>query len=284
MIVNATKILNCTKTYKYAIPQFNINNLEWTRFILEECNKRFSPVILGVSESTIDYMGGYKLVVNIIKDLIKELNISVDVVIHLDHASSVKSCINAIDSGFTSVMIDASKYDIEKNIEMTKEVVSYASNKNVSVEAELGHVGLNTEQLNEVNVGDALRFVNETNIDFFAPAIGNIHGIYNSDVNLNYDKLKKLNDQIDIPLVLHGASGIKEKDIKKCIDYGISKVNINTDLQLAWSKSLRSYINENPNVYDPRKIIKSGEKNIKNTIKNWLEVLGGKNETNKNRR
>ena len=273
MIVSATKILNEAKKNRYAIPHFNINNLEWTRFILEECIKNNCPVILGVTESTISYMGGYKLVVDIIKDLVEELNIDIDVVIHLDHASSVESCTKAIDSGFTSVMIDASIYDIDKNITITKEVVKYAHDRGISVEAELGHVGVNTEELNEVDVGSALYFVKETNVDFFAPAIGNVHGIYKGDVNLNYEKLEKLNEIISIPLVLHGASGINEEDIKKCISYGISKVNINTDLQLAWSKSLRKYLNEFIDIYDPRDIIKSGEKELKATIKTWINLL-----------
>lgn len=273
MIVSATKILECAKKNKYAIPQFNINNLEWTRYILEECNRNNSNVILGVTESAISYMGGYKLIVDIIKDLVEELNINIDVVIHLDHASSVDSCQKAIDNGFTSVMIDGSIYDLSKNIEITKEVVKYAHERNVSVEAELGHIGLNTETLNEVNVDNALYFVNETNIDFFAPAIGNIHGIYVDKINLNFNKLRQLNEKLSIPLVLHGASGIDDENIKKCIKNGISKVNINTDLQISWSTSLREYLKENEDIYDPRLIIKSGEKAMKKAIKHKLEVL-----------
>ena len=269
MIVNSHDILINAKNKKIAIPHFNINNLEWTRYILEECNNNNCPVILGVSEGAIKYMGGTKTVVSIVKSLDKELNIKVPVVIHLDHGSSVEICKKAIDDGFTSVMIDASLYDIEENIKMTKEVVEYANRHSVTVEAELGHIG----DTNYTNVDEAIRFVKETNIDSLAPAIGTVHGIYKSKPNLDIDLCNRLNKEISVPLVLHGGSGLDDSTLKKVINAGISKVNINTELQMVWSDSVRKYLKENNEVYDPRKIISSGEEAIKKVIKNKISIL-----------
>ena len=164
MIVNAKKMLEDAKVNKYAVPHFNINNLEWTRYILEECNRLKSPVILGVSEGAIRYMGGYKVVANLVKNLDEELNIQIPVAIHLDHGSSVESCKKAVDAGFTSVMIDASKYSLEENIDMTKQVVEYARIKNITIEAEIGHIGGSEDNMSSeiayAKVDDALKLYN----------------------------------------------------------------------------------------------------------------------------
>lgn len=269
MIVNSHEILNKAKKNKVAIPHFNINNLEWTKYILEECNANNSPVILGVSESAIKYMGGVKTVVSIIRSLDDELNIKIPVVIHLDHGSSVEICKEAINAGFTSVMIDASNYPLEENIKITKEVVDYAEKYTVSVEAELGHIDNNSY----TNVEEAKRFVKETGIDSLAPAIGTLHGIYKDKPNLNIDLCNELNKQIPVPLVLHGGSGLDDITLKKVINAGISKININTELQVAWSNALKKYLKENGTVYDPRKIISSGEKAIKEVIRKKIDIF-----------
>lgn len=271
MIVNSRDLLIRAKKNKIAIPQFNINNLEWAKYILEECNINNSPVILGVSESAIKYMGGCKTVVNMIRALDSDLNIKVPVVIHLDHGSTIEICKEAIDSGFTSVMIDASSYPLEENIRMTKEVVDYAEKFTVTVEAELGSIG--TDSNHYTKVDDAKIFVQETNVDSLAPAIGTVHGIYTEKPNLDIELCNKLNKEISIPLVLHGGSGLDDLTLKKVINAGISKININTELQIAWSNALKKYLNENGTVYDPRKIISSGEKEIKKVIRNKINIL-----------
>lgn len=276
MIVNSKDILLKAKKDKYAIPHFNTNNLEWTRFILEECNEMNIPVIIGVSESSIKYMGGYKVVVDLIKDLDEALKIKIPVVIHLDHGSSFESVKKAIDNGFTSVMIDASRNNLDDNINITKKVVEYAKKFDVTVEAEIGIIGGKEESIEKntiyTKVEEVMKFVKETNIDSLAPSIGNAHGIYKEKPNLNFELIKEINKLVNIPLVLHGASGISDEEIKKCISAGITKVNINTDLNLAWYNSVKKFINNN-DVYDVRKIILSGEDALKQCIKHKIIVL-----------
>lgn len=277
MIVNAKEMLEKARIGKYAIAHFNINNLEWTKFILEECQKLNSPVILGVSEGAIKYMGGYKVVSDMFKALYLELNIEVPVALHLDHGSSLEACIKAIDAGFTSVMIDASKYDLKTNIEITKEVVEYAKKYNVSVEAEVGHIGGTEDELSSelayAKVEDAVSLYNETKIDFLAPALGSVHGLYKGEPNLDFKKMKEISEITNAPLVLHGGTGIPDNLIKEAIKCGISKININTELQIVWTNSVREFLLNN-NEYDPRKVIKSGEQPMKEAIKNKLELLG----------
>lgn len=277
MLVNMTNMLKSAKEYKYAVAQFNINNLEWTRFILEANQELGVPVILGVSEGASKYMGGYITIVNMVKNLIDYLNITIDVVIHLDHGSSFESCKDAIDAGFTSVMIDASKYNLEENIEITKRVVDYAKQYNVSVEAEIGHIG-GTEDgvIKEIKYADpveCVRFCRETNIDCLAPALGSVHGPYKGDPKLEFNLMEEIKNKCDIPLVLHGGSGIYDSQIRKAIECGICKININTELQQVWSKAVREKLEIDKVLYDPRKIIKAGEMNIKNMIKEKVELF-----------
>lgn len=281
MLKNTKEMLEKARIGKYAIPHFNINNLEWTRFILEECEKNNSPVILGVSEGAAKYMGGFNVVSAMVKELDKSLKITVPVALHLDHGSSVESCIEAINNGFTSVMIDASKYDLETNIKMTQEVVEFAKKYNVTVEAEIGHIGGTEDgissELAYAKVEDAVKLYQETNIDSIAPALGSVHGIYKGEPKLDFDKMLEIANLTQIPLVLHGGSGIDDEKIKKAISSGICKLNINTELQMEWASAIRKFVNEN-NEYDPRKIIKSGESAIKKAIKNKIELLGSSNK------
>jgi len=270
MLVNSIKMLQDAKKGSYAIPQFNINNLEWTKYILEECQKNNVPVILGVSEGAAKYMGGFLVVTQMVKSLMKELDITIDVCLHLDHGSSFEKCKSAIDSGFTSVMIDASKYDIDENIRITKEVVDYAHSNGVSVEAEVGHIGGDEDGVSSdiyhATLEDCIKLYEETNIDSIAPALGSVHGLYKGLPNLNFERMSLINDTLDIPLVLHGGTGIPEKDIKKAISCGISKININTELQVSWHDAVMEFIKENPNVYDPRKVISSGQAALKQSV------------------
>lgn len=282
MLVNAKQIMMDAKEGHYAIPHFNINNLEWARFILEECEANKSPVILGVSEGAKKYMGGFYTVYNMVRGLISDLDISIPVVLHLDHGSTVEVCKEALENGFTSVMYDGSKLSLEENLKNTKEVVEYAKNYNASVEAEIGHIGGEEDGVADIlayaTVEDATRLGLETGIDFLAPALGSVHGIYKGEPKLDFVRMEKIKEITNLPLVLHGGSGIPDDLIKKGISCGICKLNINTELQQAWTKGVREFLSTNDTVYDPRKIIKSGEKSMKEAIKAKIELLGSNNK------
>lgn len=277
MLVNMKKMLNKAKENKYAVAHLNINNLEWARFILEECEANNSPVILGVSEGAVRYIGGYDVVSSIVKALIKDLEITIPVALHLDHGSSFEACKSAIDAGFTSVMIDASRFELDENIRITKEVVNYAHPKNVTVEAEIGHVGGEEDgianELMYAKVDECIIFANETNIDFLAPALGSVHGLYKGEPKLDFERMLEIKEKTNLPLVLHGGTGIPDEMIRKAIECGICKINVNTELQIAWSKAVREFLDANEKVYDPRKIIKSGEVAMKEAIKAKLTLL-----------
>lgn len=273
MLENMKNLLEQAKREHKAVPQFNINNLEWTKYILEECEVKKNPVILGVSEGAIKYIGGYKTTVNIVKGLIEDLNITIPVVIHLDHGSSYESCIKAIEAGFTSVMIDASKEPLDKNIKITKSLVDYAHKRDVTVEGEIGHIGLTNSEAIYTDVVSANNYVKETNVDALAPAVGSLHGVYLTEPKISFERIKEISEATNIPLVLHGGSGIPEETLHQAISLGISKLNINTALQVAWAKNVRIYLNQNNEIYDPRKIIGSGEKAIKEIVDYYIEFL-----------
>ena len=277
MFVNSKEILEKAKQGNYAVPHFNINNLEWTRYILEEMQELNSGVILGVSEGAIKYMGGVNVVTNLVKSLIKDLNIQIDVVLHLDHGSSFEICQKCIDAGFTSVMIDASHYPLLKNIEITKKVVEYAHDKNVTVEAEIGQIGGTEDGMEGKNYNakleDVIALVNSTHIDSVAPALGSVHGLYKGKPNLDFITMKKISENVSIPLVLHGGTGIPDNLIQEAIKNGINKININTELQIAWANEVRKFLKENETVYDPRKVISSGEKAVKNVVKEKTKLF-----------
>lgn len=280
MLVNFNEMLLKAKKEKYAVPHLNINDLEWAKYILEKCNELNIPVILGVSEGAAKYMGGYHAVAGMVKGLMEDLNIQIPVCLHVDHGSSKEACIKAIDAGFTSVMIDASRYPLAENIKITKEVVDYAHARGVSVEAEVGHIGGKedniTSSATNATLEDCLTLYENTKIDALAPALGSVHGFYKGEPNLDFATMKIINENLPIPLVLHGGTGIPEDKIKKAISCGISKININTDLQSVWSKAVRKFLEENQEVYDPRKIIGSGEQAIKTRIEQLVTLFGTK--------
>ncbi|MDD3340722.1 MAG: class II fructose-1,6-bisphosphate aldolase [Bacilli bacterium] len=274
MLTNMKEMLNTAKREKYAVPHFNINNLEWTKFILQVAEEERAPVILGVSESAIQYMGGYVTVSKTVEGLLSDLKITIPVVLHLDHGHDLISCKKAIDAGFTSVMIDASKKALEENIKETKEVVLYAEEKNVSVEAEIGHIGIGEASQEEyANIEECQKFVLETKVDALAPALGSAHGLYKGLPHLDFIRMKEIAEITGIPLVLHGGTGIADSDLQNSIQNGICKININTELQVVWAQAVRTYLTENETVYDPRKIIASGEKAMKEMIRYKLKVL-----------
>lgn len=277
MLINSVNLLKEAKEKHYAVAHFNINNLEWAKYILEEMNELQRPVILGVSEGAIKYMGGSYVVANLVKSLISDLNIEIPVVLHLDHGSSYESCKKCIDDGFTSVMIDASKKSLKENIEITRKVVSYAHMYNVSVEGEIGKIGGTEDELDAKSCNakkeDVIAYVESTGVDSVAPALGSVHGLYKGEPNLDFETMSEINQLVSTPLVLHGGTGIPNDKIKKAIFCGISKININTELQIAWASSIKEYIEKNKEVYDPRKIISSGEKAIKKCIKDKIRLF-----------
>ena len=278
MLVNFIEMLNKAKKEHYAVPQFNINNLEWTKYILEECKELNVPVILGVSEGAAKYMGGFNVVASMVKELVKSLNVETPVCIHLDHGTSKESCIKAIDAGFTSVMIDASRHELPENIRITKEVVEYAHAKNVSVEAEVGHIGGTEDNITATSTNATLEdckvLYENTQIDSLAPALGSVHGFYKGEPNLDFETMEIINNNLPIPLVLHGGTGIPADKIAKAISCGISKININTDLQAVWSNAVREKLENDKEVYDPRKVIGSGETAMKTRIKELVTLFG----------
>ena len=279
MLVNSKEILQKAKINHYAIPHFNINDLEWTKYILEECNRLNVPVILGVSDGAAKYMGGYKAIYGMVSGLIEDLGISIPVCLHVDHGC-VETCLKAIEAGFTSVMIDASKYDIEENINITKQVVDAAHKKNVTVEAEVGHIGgtednISSESMN-ATLDDCKKLYEATGIDSIAPALGSVHGFYKGEPNLDFEAMKIINENLPIPLVLHGGSGIPDEQIQRAIKSGIAKINVNTELQYAWSMSVRKFLNSDTKAYDPRKIIGSGEAAIKAKVSEKIRLFGTK--------
>ena len=280
MLVNFKEMLMKAKKENYAVPHLNINNLEWTKYILEKCNELNIPIILGVSEGAAKYMGGFHAIFGMVNGLIEDLNITIPVCLHVDHGSSKETCMKAIDAGFTSVMIDASRYALEENIKITKEVVDYAHARGVSVEAEVGHiVGAEDNIISTITnatLEDCLTLYENTKIDALAPALGSVHGFYKGEPNLDFETMKKISDSLPIPLVLHGGTGIPDDKIKKAISCGICKININTELQSVWSKAVRDYLSENKTVYDPRKIIGSGEAAMKNRIEEIVTLFGTK--------
>lgn len=286
-IVSAEEILKKAFRGKYAIPQFNINNLEWTKAILEESQLQKSPVILGASEGATKYMGGFNVVVNMIKGLVQDLKITIPVIIHLDHGSSFDSAKKAIDAGFTSVMYDGSLKSIEENVKQTKRVVKYAHLKKVSVEAEVGTVGGDEDGLkNKVNYAtlEDVKLIAKTGIDFLAASLGSVHGHYQGKPKLGFSEMKIYSKTINLPLVLHGGSGISDRLIKKAIASGESKININTELQEAYIKGIRKYISEKKDLkdyhgYDPRKLNKTyAIPFLKKEIRHKITLFGSKNK------
>jgi fructose-bisphosphate aldolase, class II len=278
MLINAKQMMIDAKDGHYAIPHFNINNLEWTRYILEECQELDEPVILGVSEGAVKYMGGYVTVANIVRGLMQDLDITIPVVLHLDHGT-YEGCFKAIDAGFTSVMYDGSRLPLDQNIANTKEVVNYAKDKDISVEAEIGAIGVAKDNLDNediyTKVEDAVK-MKETGIDFLAPALGSVHGIYKGEPKLDFTRMEEIKEATGLPLVLHGGSGIPDDMIRHAIDCGVTKLNVNTDLQIAWTKGVRELLNLDEEVYDPRKVIGAGKANLQQVVKDKVELLRNK--------
>ena len=286
MLVSAKEMLNKAKAGKYAVGQFNINNLEWTKAVLltaQECN---SPVILGVSEGAGKYMCGYTTIVGMVNGMINELGITVPVALHLDHGSyeHAKKCIEA---GFSSVMFDGSHYPIEENIEKTKELVAICEEKGLSLEAEVGSIGGEEDGVvgaGEVADPNECKMIADLGVTMLAAGIGNIHGKYPENwAGLSFDTLDEIQKLTGtMPLVLHGGTGIPADMIKKAISLGVSKINVNTECQLAFAEATRKYVEAGKDLvgkgFDPRKLLADGYEAIKATVKEKMELFGSVNK------
>ena len=282
MLVSAEEMLTKAKAGKYAVGQFNINNLEWTKAILLTAQELNSPVILGVSEGAGKYMCGYKTVVGMVNGMLEELNITVPVALHLDHGSyeGAKACIEA---GFSSIMFDGSHYPIEENVEKTKELVGICKDKGLSIEAEVGSIG--GEEDGVIGAGECAdpnecKMVADLGVTMLAAGIGNIHGKYPKNwAGLSFETLAAVQEKTGtMPLVLHGGTGIPEDMIKKAISLGVSKINVNTECQLAFQEATRAYIEAGKDLegkgFDPRKLLAPGTEAIKATVKEKMELFG----------
>ncbi len=285
MLVSAKKMLQEAKANHYAVGQFNINNLEWTKAVLSTAQENQSPVILGVSEGAGKYMGGYKTIVGMVNGMLEEMNITVPVALHLDHGS-FDACLKCIEAGFSSVMYDGSHEPISENMENTRKLVAICNEKGISLEAEVGAIGGEEDGV----VGDGefadpaeCKGIADLGVDFLAAGIGNIHGKYPANwPGLNFEVLDSIQQLTgDLPLVLHGGTGIPADMIQKAISLGVSKINVNTECQLSFAAAIRVYFEEKKDLegkgFDPRKILKPGVDAIKVTVKEKMELFGSIN-------
>ncbi len=286
MLVSAKEMLQKAKEGKYAVGQFNINNLEWTKSILLTAQELKSPVILGVSEGAGKYMCGYKTIVGMVEGMIEELGITVPVALHLDHGS-YEHALKVIEAGFSSVMFDGSHYPIEENIEKTKEIVRIAKEKGISVEAEVGSIGGEEDGVvggGEVADVEECKLIAGLGIDILAAGIGNIHGKYPENwAGLRFDVLEEISNATSpMPLVLHGGTGIPADMIKKAISLGVSKINVNTECQLSFAEATRKYIEAGKDLegkgFDPRKLLAPGAEAIKATVAEKIKLFGSENK------
>ena len=289
MLVSAKEMLNKAKAGHYAVGQFNINNLEWTKSILLAAEETRSPVILGVSEGAGKYMTGYKTVVGMVNGMLEELNISVPVALHLDHGS-YEGCYKCIEAGFSSIMFDGSHYPIEENIEKTKELVKVAKGKGMSIEAEVGSIG--GEEDGVIGRGECAdpkecKSVADLGVTMLAAGIGNIHGKYPENwEGLSFDTLDAIQQLTgDMPLVLHGGTGIPDDMIKKAISLGVAKINVNTECQIAFAEATRKYIEDGKDLegkgFDPRKLLAPGAEAIKDMVITKIKLFGSEGKADK---
>ncbi|MFC7392756.1 class II fructose-1,6-bisphosphate aldolase [Scopulibacillus cellulosilyticus] len=274
-LVSMKDMLIKAKEDRYAVGQFNINSLQWAQAILQAAEEERAPVIVAASDRLVDYLGGFKTIAAMIKNLVKEMAITVPVALHLDHGMSVERCKKAIDAGFTSVMIDGSHYPIDENIAMTKQVVDYAHPYQISVEAEVGTVGGMEDGLiggiKYADPNECFRIVNEAGIDALAAALGSVHGPYQGEPKLGFDQMKQISEITGVPLVLHGGSGIPDYQIRKAIELGHAKINVNTECLQAWTNAVREVLANDCEVYDLRTITIPGKEAIIATVKGKIK-------------
>lgn len=280
-LVSMKDMLQTALEGKYAVGQFNLNNLEFTQAILQAAQIEQAPVILGVSEAYIPYMGGLPCIAGMVKALIEHYGITVPVALHLDHGSSYEVCMKAIHAGFTSVMIDASHHSLQHNIEVTRQVTQAAHVLGVSVESELGRI---TGREDDLVVDDAdgmyavaqdcVTMVQETGIDCLAPALGSVHGPYRGQPKLGFERMAEIKELTGVPLVLHGGSGLPDDEIRQAIACGTAKINVNTDNQIACTATIRTFLNDHPDAYDPRNYLIPAREAIIASVRAKIQLFG----------
>ncbi|EIA19809.1 class II fructose-1,6-bisphosphate aldolase [Listeria fleischmannii] len=279
--VSMTHLLKEAKKDGYAVGQFNINGELWVQAILRAAERLKSPVILASSDRIVDYLGGFKTIVQMVRSLTDEMKITVPVVLHLDHGQTVERCIAAIDAGYSSVMYDGSSLPIAENILNTKKVTDYAHKKFVSVEAEVGSVGGMEDGLiggiKYADLEECKRLVKEANVDALAAALGSVHGKYQGEPVLGFPEMNAISEAVQIPLVLHGASGIPLNQLKKAIQFGHAKININTECNLAFRKTLQETLVENPDVFEPRALLLPSMMAIQNVVEEKMREFDSVN-------
>lgn len=280
-IVSMKQMLNTAREKKYAVGQFNVNNLEFAQAFLQAAKEENFPVILGISETAARNLGGFALIVNMVKELAKGYDVSVPIAIHLDHSSSLESCVKAIHAGFTSVMIDGSHLSLEENIALTRSVVEVAKEFDVSVEAEIGRIaGEEDGIVVDESLGthgaskDCEKFVFETEVDCLAPALGSVHGPYKGEPKLRFDLMEEIVRLTGVPCALHGATGIPSRDLKRAISIGVSKINVNTENQMVYTAAIRKALAEDPNGYEVRKYTRPAIEAIKEGVKRRMREFG----------
>ncbi|MFE4706718.1 class II fructose-1,6-bisphosphate aldolase [Peribacillus simplex] len=270
-LVSMREMLLKAKAERYAVGQYNINGLAFAQSFLQAANEERAPIILAASDRLVDYLGGFKTIAAMVKSLMEEMDITVPVALHLDHGMDVERCRKAIDAGFTSVMIDGSHHPIDVNIEITKMVVDYAQKSGVSVEAEVGTVGGSEDGLvggiQYADPHECTRIVKETEIDALAAALGSVHGPYQGEPKLGFEEMELISNMTNVPLVLHGGSGIPLHQIKKAIELGHAKINVNTESIQVWAKTIREVLAVEGKVYEPRAIITPAKEAIISVVK-----------------
>lgn len=276
-------MIEYAKREKFAIPQININGLTWIEGVLKAAQKLQSPIIIGTTDKNISYLGGYKFICDTIRNKIDSMEITIPVYIHLDHGLTVESCKKAVDVGYDSVMFDGSSLEISENIRLTKEVVDYAHEKGVIVEGEVGAIGGVEDgmrgQVRYADINECIALAEEANIDTLAPALGSVHGKYKGEPNLGFEEMQVVKNTTEIPLVLHGASGISEEDLHKAISLGHAKINFNTEINIAWSNQLRKTLNESKDLFSPQEILKPSTKEIEKTAEKIMNLCGSTNKS-----
>ena len=286
MLVSAKEMLQKAKAGKYAVGQFNINNLEWTKAVLQAAQECNSPVILGVSEGAGKYMTGFKTVAAMVEAMVDEMGITVPVALHLDHGT-YEGCYKCIEAGFSSIMFDGSHYPIEENMEKTKELVKICNEKGMSLEAEVGSIGGEEDGvigMGEVADPNECKAIADLGVTMLAAGIGNIHGVYPANwKGLSFETLDQIQQKTgDMPLVLHGGTGIPDDMIKKAISLGVAKINVNTECQLVFAEATRKYIeagkDQQGKGFDPRKLLAPGAAAIVDKVKEKIELFGSANK------
>ncbi|MDR1567733.1 MAG: ketose-bisphosphate aldolase [Streptococcaceae bacterium] len=276
-LVTLKDVLPEAQKKKIAIGHFNVNGQLWMESILQVAQEENSPVIIASSDRMADYLGGFKLIRLMLTELIKYHNITVPVVLHLDHGQTVERCIEAIDAGYSSVMFDGSHKSLEENIELTKIVSKYAHSKGASIEAEIGSVGGNEDGIiggiKHANLNECIELVEMAKVDALAAALGSVHGKYVGEPQLEFTEMAKISSALEVPLVLHGASGIPDNQIKKSIQLGHAKVNVNTELNVAWRDALLPELTNNPTVYEPRILLENSRKAIGELVREKIRVF-----------